>query len=40
MTQMVKKSDGSVGASGSIPEENPLEKDIGTHSSILAWEIP
>ena len=21
-------------------QEGPLEKEIGTHSSILAWEIP
>ena len=27
--------------SGSIPgQENPLEKEMATHSSILAWEIP
>ena len=26
---------------GSIPEqEDPLEKEMATHSSILAWEIP
>jgi len=24
----------------SLDWENPLEKEIGTHSSILAWEIP
>ena len=26
---------------GSIPDqEDPLEKEIATHSSILTWEIP
>ena len=26
---------------GSIPDqEDPLEKEMATHSSILAWEIP
>ena len=24
----------------SLGWENPLEKDMATHSSILAWEIP
>ena len=24
----------------SLGWEDPLEKEIGTHSSILAWEIP
>ena len=24
----------------SLGQENPLEKEIATHSSILAWEIP
>ena len=24
----------------SLSWEDPLEKEIGTHSSILAWEIP
>ena len=23
-----------------LSQENPLEKEITTHSSILAWEIP
>ena len=23
-----------------LGEEDPLEKEMGTHSSILAWEIP
>ena len=25
---------------GSLGQENPLEKGMGTHSSILAWRIP
>jgi len=25
---------------GSLDQEGPLEKEIATHSSILAWEIP
>ena len=24
----------------SLSQENPLEKGVATHSSILAWEIP
>ena len=24
----------------SLGQEDPLEKEVGTHSSILAWEIP
>ena len=25
---------------GSLGQEEPLEKEMATHSSILAWEIP
>ena len=25
---------------GSLGQEDPLEKDTATHSSILAWRIP
>ena len=25
---------------GLIPGEDPLEKEMSTHSSVLAWEIP
>ena len=25
---------------GSLGQEDPLEKEMPTHSSILAWEIP
>ena len=24
----------------SLAQEDPLEKEVATHSSILAWEIP
>ena len=31
----------NAGALGSIPgQEDPLEKEMATHSSILAWKIP
>ena len=36
-----KESACSVGDPSSIPEsEDPLEKGMATHSSILAWKIP
>ena len=36
-----KESACNAGALGSIPgQEDPLEKGIATHSSILAWRIP
>ena len=25
---------------GSLSQEDPLDKEMATHSSILAWEIP
>ena len=25
---------------GSLGQEDPLEEEIATHSSVLAWEIP
>ena len=32
---------GDIGDMGLIPDqEDPLEKDMATHSSILAWRIP
>ena len=32
---------GEAGEAGSIPvQEDPLEKEMATHSSILAWKIP
>ena len=37
----VKASACNAGDLGSIPElEDPLEKEMATHSSILAWRIP
>ena len=34
-------SKGDTGNLGSIPgQEDPLEKEMATHSSILAWRIP
>ena len=38
---MVKSQPANAENVGSIPEqEDPLEKEMATHSSILAWEIP
>ena len=38
---MVKNSSPNAGDLGSILSwEEPLEEDIATHSSILAWRIP
>ena len=38
---MVKNLPANAGDMGSIPgQKDPLEKEIATHSSILAWEIP
>ena len=31
---------GDMRDAGSIPGEDPLEEDMATHSSILAWSIP
>ena len=37
----VKLSTCNAGDLGSIPgQEDPLEKEMATHSSILAWRIP
>ena len=36
-----KESACNAGDPGSIPgSEDPLEKEMATHSSILTWEIP
>ena len=36
-----KESACNAGSTGSIPgQEDPLEKEMATHSSIFAWEIP
>ena len=38
---MVKNLPVNAGDAGSIPgQEDPLEEDMETHSSILAWKIP
>ena len=38
---VVKNSPAGAADLGSVPgAEDPLEKDMATHSSILAWEIP
>ena len=38
---VLKDSPASAGDVGSIPGlEDPLEKEMATHHSILAWEIP
>ena len=38
---MVKNQPVNAGDVGSIPgQEDPLEEEMATHSSILAWEIP
>ena len=41
MAQMVKESACNAEDSGLIPGwEDPLEKEMATHSSTLAWRIP
>ena len=38
---MVKNLPASVGDYGSVPgSDDPLEEEMATHSSILAWKIP
>ena len=38
---MIKNLPANSGDVGSIPgQEDPLEKEMATHSSILAWKIP
>ena len=38
---VVKNSPANAGDADSIPvSEDPLEKEMATHSSILAWKIP
>ena len=31
---------GDTGSSSSLGQEDPLEEEMATHSSILAWRIP
>ena len=41
MQESAAESAYNAGDPGSIPgQEDPLEKEMATHSSILAWEIP
>ena len=40
MAQMVKNLHANAGEAGSIPGEDPLEKEMATHSSILALKFP
>ena len=38
---MAKNLPATIGDLGLIPgQEHPLEKEMATHSSILAWRIP
>ena len=38
---LAKNPSANVGDAGSIPgQEDPLEKEMATHSNILAWRIP
>ena len=41
-SEVVKNPPASAGDVGSIPQlgDDPLEKEMETHSSILVWEIP
>ena len=40
-SSVVNNTPANAEASGSIPdEEDPLQKEIAAHSSILAWKIP
>ena len=41
MVKNLPANAGDTGDLGLIPgQEDPLEKEMATHSSILAWEIP
>ena len=37
---VVKNPPANAGDTGSIPNPGSLEKEMATHSSIIAWEIP
>ena len=37
---MVKNLPANARDMGSLGQEDPLEKEIAAHSSVLAWEIP
>ena len=41
MAQLVKNPPASTGETGLIlGQEDPLEEEMATHSSLLAWKIP
>ena len=40
LPSVVKNLPANVGDTGLVPGNIPLEKEMATHSSILAWEIP
>ena len=40
VTQIVKNLPANAGGVNSIPGQEDVEKEMATHSSILAWEIP
>ena len=40
ISQVVKNPPANAGDERDLGQEDPLEKEMATHSSILAWEIP
>ena len=40
VTLVITNSPVNAGDTGLVPGEDPLEKEMAIHSSILAWEIP
>ena len=41
VTKKMKNPPANAGDTGSIPsQEDPLEEEMATHTSIIAWEIP
>ena len=40
LPSVVKNLPANAGDTGLVPGNIPLEKEMATHSSILAWEIP
>ena len=37
---VVKNLPANTGDTGDLGQDDPLEKEMSTHSSILTWEIP
>ena len=37
---MIKNLPADAGDSGDVSREDPLEEEMATHSSIVAWRIP